>query len=85
MALHKVTRSEALVDLFLEVNHTIGIDIVRRIDNATAQHILEKFKRNGNVYIPENIVRWRMVHCSFDNTDVLESTLDGKCTFHCTQ
>lgn len=27
----------------------------------------------------------RMIHCSCDNIDVLEATLDGKNTFHCMQ
>lgn len=85
LALHQATRSEALVDLFHAANHTIGIDTVRRIDTTIAQNILERFAQNGNVYVPDNIVKERMIHCSCDNIDVLEATLDGKNTFHCTQ
>lgn len=85
LALHQATRSEAMVELFHAANHTIGIDTVRRFDSAIAQNIIDKFMRNGYVYIPDNIVSDRMIHCSCDNIDVLEATLDGKNTFHCTQ
>lgn len=83
LALHQATRSEALLDLFHAANHTIGIDTVRRIDTTIAYNILERFTQNG--YVPDNIVKERMIHCSWDNIDVLEATLDGKNTFHCTQ
>lgn len=85
LALHQATRSEALVDLFHAAGHIIGIDTVRRMDTTIAQHILDKFERNGNVYIPENIAYGRLIHCSCDNIDVLEATLSGKNSFHCTQ
>jgi len=85
LALHQATRSESLVNLFHASNHTIGIDTIRRIDTSIANDILLKLKSNDNVFIPENIVSDRLVHCSCDNIDVLESTIDGKNTFHCTQ
>ena len=65
-ALHQATRSESLVELFHAANHTIGIDTVRRIDTTIAQNIIDRFSKNGYVYIPENIVNDRMLHCSCD-------------------
>ena len=85
LALHQATRSESLLELFHAANHTIGIDTVRRIDTTMAEEILDKYTKNGNVYIPDNLVKERMIFCSCDNIDVLEATLDGKNTFHCTQ
>ena len=85
LALHQATRSEALLDLFHAANHTIGIDTVRRIDTTIAHNILERFVENNSVYIPDNIVKDRMITLTCDNIDVLEATLDGKNTFHCTQ
>lgn len=85
LALYQATHSEALLDLFHTANHTIGIDTVQRIDTSIAQNILQRFVKNGNVYIPDNIIKEQMIHCSGNNIDVLEATLDGKNTFHCTQ
>ena len=66
LALHQATRSEALVELFHAANHTIGIDTVRRIDTTIAQNIIDRFAKNGYVYIPESIVNYRMLHWSCD-------------------
>ena len=63
LALHQANRSEALDELFHAANHTIGLDTVRRIDTTIAQNILNRFAKNGYVYIPENIVNDRMLHC----------------------
>ena len=83
LALHQATRSEALVELFHAANHTIGIDTVRRIDTTIAQNILDRFAKNGYVYIPEKIVNDRMLHWSCDRC--ARTTTDGKNIFHCTQ
>ena len=78
LALHQATRSEALVELFHVANHTIGIATVRRIDTTIAQNILDRFAKNGYVYIPENIVNDRMRHCSCDSlfSALVDTTLD---------
>jgi len=85
LTLHQATRSESLIDLFHAANHCIPIQTVRKFDNAIANQILESYKRNGYVYIPPNIQPNVFTHFSCDNIDVLEDTLDGKNTFHCTQ
>ena len=80
-----MTRSENLVQLFNAANHTIGIDTVPRFDNAIANNVLDRFVAHGYVFIPDNIEPNRLIQFSCDNIDVLEATLDGKNTFHCTQ
>ena len=85
LALHKATRSENLVLLFNAANHSVGIKTVHRIDNAVAKNVLDKFVENEYVYVPDNIDGERLIQFSGDNIDVLEATLDGKNTFHCTQ
>ena len=88
LALHQATRSKILVNLFHAAGHTINIDTIRRIDTSIATEILARFEQNGNVYVPPDIVPstpGKMVISSCDNIDVLEETLDGKNTFHCTQ
>lgn len=88
LTLHQATRSEQLVKLFHAAGHTIGIDTVRRIDTTIANDILDKYEANGCVYLPEGIIPYkpgRLILSSCDNIDVLEETIDGKNTFHCTQ
>ena len=88
LTLHKATRSEKLVDLFHAAGHTIGMDTIRRIDTTIASDIIDRFNKNGHIYIPNELVPYspsRIVLASCDNIDVLEETIDGKNTFHCTQ
>ena len=85
LALHQATRSEMLVNLFHSANHTVGINTIRRKDNSITNNILERYIENGCVYIPNNIEQGVFAHFSCDNIDVLESTLDGRNTFHSTQ
>jgi hypothetical protein len=88
ITLHQATLSEKLVDLFHSAGHVVGIDTIRRIDSSIANEILEEFENNGYVYIPQGIMQYapgRLIVGSFDNIDVLEETIDGKNTFHCTQ
>ena len=53
-ALHQATRLENLVQLFNAESHAIGIKPVRRIDNAIAKYVFDKFVKR-NVYVPDNI------------------------------
>ena len=85
LTLHQATRSESLVNMFHAANHCMPIWKVRAFDNAMANALLVKYKEDGYVYIPEDIRPDKFVHCSFDNIDLLEATIDGKNTFHSTQ
>ena len=88
LTLHQATRSEKLVGLFHAAGNTIGIDTIRRVDTSIATDILNRYEENDNVYIPYEIAPYtpgRVVLASCDNIDVLEETIDGKNTFHCTQ
>ena len=84
LALHQATRSEYLVQLFNAANNTIGIDTVRRFDNAIANNVLHRFVANGYVFNTDYIEPNRFIQFLCDNIDVLEASLDGKNTFHCT-
>ena len=49
---------------------------------------MNRYEENDNVYIPYEIAPYcpgMVVLASYDNTDVLEETIDGKNSFHCTQ
>lgn len=74
----QATSSENLVNLFHAANHTTGTDSVRRLDNLIASTILEEYVRDGYVHIPSNIMQGPFTQFSCNNTDVLETMLDGK-------
>ena len=81
-------RSENLVDLFHAAGHTIGMDMVWRIDTTIALDILARYEMNGNVYVPCEVVSYSwgcIVLASCDNIDVLEETIDGNNSFPCTE
>ena len=87
LTVHQATRSEYLLNLLHSAGHSVGIDTVRRIDTTIATGILDKFQKTG-VYIPDGIIPYspgQLILASCDNIDVLEATVDGKNTFHCTQ
>ena len=88
LTLYQATRSSNFVELFHTVGHTVGMDIITRIDTTMTNGILTKYEENGYVYIPNGIIPHapgRVILASCDNIDVLEETIDGKNTFHCTQ
>ena len=74
-----------LGQLYHSANHYIPIHTVRRFDNVKANMILDRHRDNGYVYVPPNISAGAFIQFSCDNIDVLEDTIDGKNTFHCTQ
>ena len=60
----------------------------KRIVTSISNEILNTYRENGNIYIPQDIkpyVPGGLIMCSCDNIDVLEETLSGKNTFHSTQ
>ena len=78
LAIHQSTRSKNLINLFHAANHCIPIQTVRKFDNAIANRILDKYIRDGYIYVPPNVVQNVFTHFSCDNIDVLEATIDGK-------
>ena len=82
--IHHVTRSKQLIEFFHAAGESIGYDTVLRIDTSLALEMVEKFKANGNIFVPSELVSDRFVHFAGDNLDIIEETLDGKGTFHVT-
>ena len=86
--LHLAKILEKLVDLFHAAGNVIGMDTIRRLDTTIALDIIDRYNTNGHVYIPNDLVPYspnQIVLPSCANIDVLEKTIDGKNTFHCTQ
>ena len=85
LSVHQATRSKSLIQLLNSSGHCIGYDKLQRVTTSIAQHQVDLFEQNGNLFIPENINPSRFLQFAADNIDIIEETLDGKGTFHGTQ
>ena len=56
-----------------------------KVDTALAESTLQSINPENGAVIPENLVPGRFVHFSSNNIDILDSSLNGKSTFHATQ
>ncbi len=79
--LHETT----LVDYLHSIGESIRYETILKIDTSIANVEIDRFRRNGNVFVPANLVPELFVQFSCDNFDIIEETLDGKGTFHVTQ
>ena len=85
-SLHQATRSKQLVQLFHRAGHTISYKDVLQLDTVMAEVIISKSMDPTSGGIPPpNLVQNRFMHFTADNIDILDSSLDGKDTFHATQ
>ena len=71
--------------MFHNAGHTIGYKDVMKVDNSLAEYALRTLDKETGAVVPENLVQDRFVLFSTDNLDILDSSLDGKNTFHATQ
>ena len=88
LTIHQVTRSKELVQLLYSAGHCVSYETVLRIDNTIASDVLEKYKDNGNVFVPRNFCEestTEYTRYAVDNIDINEETLSGMGTFHATQ
>ncbi|CAH3020104.1 unnamed protein product, partial [Porites evermanni] len=88
LTIHQATRSKELVQLLYSAGHCVSYETVLRIDNTIASDVLEKYKDNGNVFVPRNFCEestTEYTRYAVDNIDINEETLSGMGTFHATQ
>ena len=89
LTVHQATRSKELVQLLYNSGHSISYETVLRMDNTLANDVLERYKENGNVFVPRNFAessnRISYTRYAVDNIDINEETLSGMGTFHATQ
>ena len=57
------------------------------MDNTIANDVLERYKENGNIFVPRNFADSTATYTRYavDNIDINEETLSGMGTFHATQ
>ena len=76
------------MQLLYSAGHCVSYKTVLRIDNTIASDVLEKYKDNGNVFVPRNFCEestTEYTRYAVDNIDINEETLSGMGTFHATQ
>ena len=56
-----------------------------QVYTSLAESTLKSMDQATGTIIPPNIVANKFIHCTADNIDILDETLDGKHTFHATQ
>ena len=87
LTIHQATRSKELVQLLYNAGHTVSNESVLRMDNTLANDILQRYKENGNVFVPRNFADnsdTTYTRYAVDNIDINEETLSGMGTFHAT-
>ena len=85
LTLHNATRSRKLVNLFYKAGHIASYGRILSIDTGMAESTLKSIDKDTGAVVPPNLVPGRFVQFSADNTDINDSSLDGKNTFHATQ
>lgn len=87
LTVHQATRSKELVQLLHSAGHSVSYETVLRVDNTIANNVIERFKQNGNVFVPRNFTEstGNYTRYAVDNIDINEETLSGMGTFHATQ
>ena len=75
------------MQLFNAESHAIGINPVHGIDDAIAKYVFDKFvKRNGYVYVPDNIDTEWLIQFLCDNIALLKATVESILfILHCTE
>ena len=88
LTIHQATRSKELVQLLHSAGHCVSYDTVLRMDNTIANDVLQRYRENGNVFVPSNFTEnsdTKYTRYAVDNIDINEETLSGMGTFHATQ
>ena len=87
LTVHQATRSKELVQLLHGAGHSVSYETVLRMDNTIANDVLERYKENGNIFVPRNFADSTATYTRYavDNIDINEETLSGMGTFHATQ
>jgi len=63
----------------------ISYENILKVYTGLAKSALKTMDEISGSVIPKNLVHGRFVHFTADNIDILDSSLDGKDTFHATQ
>lgn len=80
-AIHHTARSKYLLTMVNRFGHCISRDQMLRINTAVADQLLSA---SGDIFIPAGVQPNVFTQIAADNNDLLEETVDGKNTTHCT-
>ena len=84
LAVKHMTGSTKLVTLLNRLGHGLSATQVREIETGMSEGILLQQRDSTRVFVPSNIMSSSFVHLAWDNNDLIEETLTGLGTTHCT-
>lgn len=82
---HHATRNKGLVQLLHTAGHCASYETVERVETTIAKQEIDRWKENGNLVIPHNLVSDKFIQFAADNINISIETLDGKGMFNATQ
>ena len=87
LAIRESDRNNQVLNLLSAPNYGLSITLVQcqRLETRIANSVIENMARNGNVYIPPNLVKDVIPFFHLDNVDWNEDRPDGKGTSHLLQ
>ena len=80
---YHLTRSEQLVTMLNRLGHGYSSSRIEEDENALAERFLASVGPDG-VFLPSNIDRGSSVIFCWDNNNLMEETVSGGGTTHCT-
>jgi hypothetical protein len=83
--IHHATRNKSLVQLLHAAGHCSSYETVEKTDTSIANSEVKRWKENGNVVVPPNLVPGKFTQFAGDNINIKIETLDGKGMFNATQ
>ena len=84
LAVKHMTGSTKLVTFLNRLGYGLSATQVREIETGMSEDILLQQRDSTRVFVPSNITSSSFVHLAWDNNDLIEETLTGLDTTHCT-
>ena len=79
-----MTGSTTVVTLLNWLGHGLLATQVGEIEAGMSQQFLSRQRDSARPFVPSNITPSSFVHLAWDNNDIIEETLSGLGTTHCT-
>ena len=84
LAVKNITGSTKVVTLLNRYGHGLSASQVQEAEASMARDLLEQGGPGADAFVPSSIKPCSFVQVCWDNNDVLEETLTGTGTTHCT-
>ena len=79
---HKETRSKKIINYLSNLGLSIDYDRVMKSETETENSVTDIINKNNGVYVPQTILKDKVIHFAINNTDLHNGTSDYKGEFH---